>query len=121
MAAQISGQPPASTDNGSNPWPCRVSSIPPTAVTVAFQSRSTSKAWSRSAPDLRRHGHITEQAFKAGLDVAQKVKTGQLKLDKNFAPEASKGKPTVPDQERILLRVMASPQRLRGGRPVLRV
>ena len=71
--------------------------IPPTGVTVAFQKPIDVPGVIKICPGTC-SGMVTipEHQFRAGVEVARKLKAGQLKLDKNYVPEAAKRGTTIP-------------------------
>lgn len=74
--------------------------IPPTGITVAFQKPIDIPGVIKICPGTC-SGMVTipEHTFNAGLDMARQIKAGQMRLDRNFVPQASQRPPTIPKEE----------------------
>lgn len=71
--------------------------IPPTGITVAFQKPIDIPGVIKICPGTcAGMKTIPESEFYAGLAVAEKVKTGQMRLDANFVPKAIQRQPDIP-------------------------
>ncbi len=65
--------------------------IPPTAITVAFQKPLDIPGVIKICPGTcSGMKTIPEQEFNVGLNTAQRIKSGQLRLDAGFVPESVK-------------------------------
>jgi hypothetical protein len=74
--------------------------IPPTGITVAFQKPIDIPGVIKICPGTcAGMVTITEPAFNAGIDVARRLKAGQMRLDPGFVPQAAQRPPTIPKEE----------------------
>lgn len=74
--------------------------IPPTGITVAFQKPIDIPGVIKICPGTC-SGMVTvpEHAFNAGIETARRLKAGQMRLDRNFVPQAARRAPTIPKEE----------------------